>query len=124
MGNCNPKKNKSSINNKFINYFNIDKNIMLGTWNNPNHKSDMSHQGIKIDKCNIHSLVYVMKVYGTSSIIYNFENNIKLIIEKDKSLNYIYTLIYNNIKKCDIINCDNFKIISKNSKELDMIFSL
>lgn len=146
MGNCNScyyENNyitdinlSSKVKNKFIKYNILDKNIIIGIWDNPNKTNTLGNQGIWIgnnqkDKEKIYSLIIGIYYKNLNLITFNFEDNIELQITKqnnklklnligkdlDNNTNKYTTEISNEIKK-------NFKKIDLNSYEIDMIFNL
>jgi hypothetical protein len=124
MGNCVPRIYPPLNNNDFIDYINIDKDIVVGIWDNPNPKSSMGNLGIRIGYGRIHELLFAMRIYGTKSVVYNFTNNIRLIIEVDILNDYAYVLKINDMERYNKIEHNNFKKIISDHNEFDMIFDL
>ena len=125
MGNCNSKTT-----NNFIDYIIIDKQIILGIWNNPknlNKTNTMSFQGICFNNSDqIYELKYMIKPNGINTITYNFDNGIMLkitknhddidIFYKDKNITFTKNMEDKYIKK--------IKKISNNSDEIDLLYDL
>ena len=122
------KKKILSIKNLFISHNLLDheKNIIIGIWNNPNKLNVLGNQGILI---NNHQKIYEL-IYGIIScdmVVLIFENNIKLVIYKDKLGILFLELTENKINYKKQISDDIIKKLIKinnSSPDLDLIFSL
>lgn len=118
MGNCYGSKYK------FEKYIIIDKknNLIVGIWLNP--KTKLLQQGIKIGSSSISVLKYSIKI-ADESVIYNFDNNIRLTLKKkngvvDYELITSKKIIFDNV---DTNRLKKYNKIDENSNDIDYILS-
>jgi hypothetical protein len=118
-----------SIKKEFISYnvLNKNKNIIIGTWNNPNKSNTLGNQGIRIgNNDKIYELTFGISDIGSKIVVLNFENNIKLKIYKDiNNFNLVLTENkneYRSILDTNIIK--NYKKFDSNSPDIDLIYIL
>ena len=112
---------------KFKSYNILDKNIVIGIWDNPNKKNIMENQGIWIGEHDkIYQLVFAMSSYDF--VVLYFQDNITLKISK--GINYYLlelkskkiNINYNAGLSDNIIN--KLNKINNNSSDLDLIFNI
>lgn len=112
---------------KSYNVLDVDKNIIIGVWNNPNKSNKLGNQGIWIgDPDKIYELIF--GIFSHDAVILHFEKNITLIITKTKSENFLLELkekdIINYSKIIDKSIIQKLKKINDNSLDLDLIFNI
>lgn len=123
------------LENNFLNYNIIDKkyNIIVGTYFNTNESkksNTMINQGICIGYNNnkINKIKFgIMHRYGNKMVELYFENNIKLIVNKENDNKIKMLLTFNDScieKYIDYDIIKQFKIINNNSEYIDLIHNL
>jgi hypothetical protein len=125
----NPKSN--TTNNRFIIDRLLDndcngKVLAIGIKANYNPNNILGSQGIRIgDSGDINSLVSFIKT--DNNLVYNFENNVSLVLYKNRSGKIIYSLKSGDqviVKEINDIIVKMYKPISMDSLELDSISEL
>ena len=118
-----------NIKQKFIKYnvIDIDKDIIIGVFNNPDKSNTLGNQGIWIGQYDkIYSLKFGMYHKAFNMVILTFENNIKFKLTKNEN-NLEFVLEINNetyTKQLDANIIKNLKEINYDSLDLDLIFNL
>ena len=117
--------NNNIIKKEDNNIIKLDNNISLGIYTDENNKE---YQGICFKKINKRK-----EIFGISFINYNminlyFENNVRLLLNKnDNNINIEYSDKNNSIKYNNLIKIEslkNLKKISNNSDDIDLIYNL
>lgn len=126
---------KNEIENRYLNCFIIDrlidadcagKVLSIGVSGNANPNNILSNQGIRWGQDGqIKRLVSCSKV--DNGLIYEFEDNYRLILSKTDKNKIIYSFLTDNninVKEIEDKILNYWKIISMNSSELDRIVEL
>lgn len=113
-----------NIKQKFIKYNQIDTNIIIGIFNNPDKSNTLGNQGIWIgqdDKIYSLNLGIYHKCYDF--VLLTFENGIKLKISKKDKITWTLETNNNSItREFDVNTIKNLKKINSDSLDLDLIF--
>lgn len=139
MGSCiSSNGGLKKLENNFLNYNIIDKkyNVIVGTYFNTNKykkskkSNTMINQGICIGYNNneIYKIKFgiIHRTY-TKTVELFFENNIKLIINKENDNQIKMILSFNDLNIEKYIDTDiikQYKIINNNSEYIDLIYNL
>ena len=103
----------------------LDNNINLGIYTDKNNKE---YQGICFKNIYKNKVIFGISFKDYNMIDLFFENDIRLLINKnDNNINIEYTDKNNSIKYNNLIKTEslkNFKKISNNSDDIDLIYNL
>jgi hypothetical protein len=117
--------NNNIIKKEDNNIIKLDNNISLGIYTDENNKE---YQGICFKKINKRKVIFGISFTNYNMIDLYFENNVRLLLNKnDNNINIEYSDKNNSIKYNNLIKIEslkNLKKISNNSDDIDLIYNL